>query len=127
MKLIRHLSLMHSGSNYGSDNIGSGGAPIPVFADQPEGPFWMDPNAHPEYTYPSDYVLVKTHCGGRCTSCPPERYSETMYSFRRKCLLGTRSSQKPDGTKVYEESPYPEDRIVKAIHVIRNPFGTLTS
>jgi hypothetical protein len=86
----------------------------------------MDPDAHPEYIFPSVYVLVKTHCGGRCTDCPPERYIEALYSFRRKCLLSTRASRMPDGTKVYEEGPYPMDRVDKSIHLIRNPFGMFT-
>ena len=126
-KLIRHLSLTHSGSNYGHDNVGNGGKPIPVFDEQPMGPFWTDPTVHPEYNFPMNYVLVKTHCGGRCISCPPAGYSETLYSFRRKCLLSTRSSQNEDGTKVLEEAPYPTDRIRKAIHLIRSPFDNIVS
>lgn len=46
-KLIRHVSLTSTASNYGNENIGLSGDSLPVYADQPTGPYWVDPLAHP--------------------------------------------------------------------------------
>lgn len=39
-KLIRHVSLTHTASNYGHENHPTTGESLPVFVDQPTGPFW---------------------------------------------------------------------------------------
>jgi hypothetical protein len=106
--------------------------PQPVFADQPEGPFWIPQD---NFTAPKRYVLTKTHCGLRCTECPPEEYAETTYSFRRKCT-GTKWLQfdndggKDGGNSTHRAiyGHYPSlDRIEKAIHLIRDPFDNVVS
>lgn len=40
-RLIRRASLTSSASNYGKENLS--GDSVPVFADQPTGPYWVDP------------------------------------------------------------------------------------
>jgi hypothetical protein len=71
-KLIRHVSLTRTASNYGNESKDAVGLSRAVFTDQPGGPFWHGAHApHPGYTFPQNYVLTKTHCGGYCEWCPP--------------------------------------------------------
>jgi hypothetical protein len=56
-KLIRHISETRTASNYGNENKGAKGLSLPIFPDQPAGPFWQDPYIHPEYTLPKTFVL----------------------------------------------------------------------
>jgi hypothetical protein len=72
-KLIRHVSLTRTASNYGNEERAAVGLSRAVFDDQPTGPFWQDVHIHPEYTLPQNYALTKTHCGGRCEMCGPKQ------------------------------------------------------
>jgi hypothetical protein len=72
-KMIRHVSLTRTASNYGNEFKESVGLSRAVFKDQPKGPYWQDINIHPEYTLPQKYALTKTHCGGRCEMCGPTK------------------------------------------------------
>jgi hypothetical protein len=72
-KLIRHVSLTRTASNYGNEERAAIGLSRAVFDDQPTGPFWQDTHIHPEYTLPQNYALTKTHCGGRCEMCGPSQ------------------------------------------------------
>jgi hypothetical protein len=74
-KLIRHVSLTRTASNYGNEERAAVGLSQAVFDDQPTGPFWQDMHIHPEYTLPQNYALTKTHCGGRCEMCGPKQVS----------------------------------------------------
>jgi hypothetical protein len=125
-KLIRHISQTSTGSNYGTENLGPRGDSIPVFPDQPEGPFWVDPTMHLEFDDPTEYVLTKTHCGGRCERCPPRKYVETTYSFRHRCLAGKWVAH-DNGKNTVVYGSYPPDRVTKAIHLIRDPFDNVVS
>lgn len=125
-KLIRHVSQTHTASNYGNENRGATGESVPLFADQPTGPFWCDPLVHPEYTNPEKYALTKTHCGTRCIQCGPIKYVETTFSFRRQCLSGKRATT-VNGTEVMDFVQYPSRRVAKAVHLIRDPFSNVVS
>jgi Sulfotransferase domain len=151
IKLIRHVSLTYTASNYAHENKDKTGPSLPVFRDQPNGPFWLDPEVHPEYSLPTSFVLTKTHCGMRCVVCPPNRYVETTFSFRRRCFTGKRSTMvlRPNTTAAaaavtlaapeaaaaeqgrhaasYEEVEYEDRRVSKAVHLIRNPFDNVVS
>lgn len=70
-KLIRHVSLTRTASNYGNEERGAVGLSVAVFSDQPTGPFYQNAFIHPEYTLPQNYALTKTHCGCRCEMCGP--------------------------------------------------------
>jgi hypothetical protein len=39
-KMVRHVSLTHTASNYGHENEDVSGDSLPVYHDQPTGPFW---------------------------------------------------------------------------------------
>jgi len=125
-RLVRHLTETNTASNYGNENRGPDGESMPVFADQPTGPYWSDPTVHPEFGSPDRYVLTKTHCGSRCIDCGPYRYVETTFSFLDRCLTGNRVRKV--GSKVVKEYvSYPVDRVEKAVHLIRNPFDNAVS
>lgn len=89
----------------------------------------MDLSAEPEYTFPKDVVIVKTHCGGRCESCGPAKYAETMYSFRRACRRGKRRMVDPHNSSrtIGVQVHYPATRVTKAIHLIRDAFDNVVS
>lgn len=126
-RLIRHISETRTASNYGNENKKAVGPSRPVFLDQPAGPFWLDPDMHPEYTLPTEYVLTKTHCRGRCEQCPPTKYVESTSSFRRGCLSG-KGVVLVNGTETWDYGfTYPADKVAKAVHLIRDPFDNVVS
>ncbi|KAL7546508.1 hypothetical protein ACHAWF_009841 [Thalassiosira exigua] len=109
VQLVRVASNATCATNYGLEaQMGPDGRSVPVRDAGPEGPFWINvPPAEggegktikqPKYGTsfaanappPSASILTKTHCGGRCASCPPQRYLETPSSFLRACLSGAR-------------------------------------
>jgi hypothetical protein len=91
-KMIRHVTLTRTASNYGNEAKGAKGASPTVFADQPTGPFWQDTHIHPEYSLPTDYALTKTHCGGRCENCPPTKVGALSAFLRSSSKLKYRTS-----------------------------------
>lgn len=63
----------------------------------------------------------------RCTLCPPEKYLESSYSFRRRCLTTKWLEVQDDGSLGRTFSQYKPDRLAKAIHLIRDPFSNIVS
>jgi hypothetical protein len=121
------LSNTHVATNYGHENKKDLRQSFPVYADQAQdGPFWMNLALHPNYTYPKEYVIVKTHCGGRCETCGPIHYAETTYSFRWACQRGKRRTIE-NGVTTHTEVHYPTTHVTKAIHLIRDPFDNVVS
>lgn len=96
---------------------------IPIFGDQPTGPFWNDGD---ETEPTSGYVLTKTHCGALCTWCQPEKYMQMMHHFRHRCLRSDKMSV-VNGTKIITKNFYPPTRVYKAVHLIRNPLDNVVS
>jgi hypothetical protein len=100
-------------TNYGEE---AGTANIPVHVNDTNGPFWK--STPPQFH--NGYVMTKTHCGGRCTMCEPERYIETTRSFEVACRSGTRN---PNNKVVM----YNDNVVKRAIHLIRNPFDNMVA
>lgn len=75
----------------------------------------------PSFRSPDTYILTKTHCGGRCTECSPNTYTETVHSFERMCRSGAKLV---DGAKV--QFVY-NDTVERAVHLIRSPFNNLVA
>jgi Sulfotransferase domain len=128
-ELIRDATKTDSATNYADETpAGETGYRQPVYDDMPEGPFWVKADENPDYVKPTEYAVTKTHCGIRCTMCPPEKYAETTYSFREKCFA-TKWVDFNQTSKTYERvfSSYQADRLTKAIHLIRNPFDNIVS
>lgn len=59
--------------------------------------------------------------------CPPEKYAESSYSFRRKCLQTKWINIKEDGSKERVFSNYKFNKVTKAIHLVRDPFDNIVS
>lgn len=127
-KLVRHSTRTHTATNYGEENIDeTKGESVPVFSNHTEGPFWTDPLSHPEYEEPLDFVLTKTHCGGRCEKCGPSKYVENPHLFLKDCLSGKRGYRVGKGNTVFEDVFYNPDLVARAVHLIRNPFDNVVS
>jgi len=127
-RLVRDASQTVTASNYADETPrGAQGWREAVFTEQPSGPFWVKPEASPEYTEPTAFVLTKTHCGIRCNPCSPEEQAETTYSFRRRCLVTKWAQPGSDGNNNNRYSTYPADRVTKAVHLLRNPFDNVVS
>lgn len=92
---------------------------IPVQESFDQGPFLKDLSQDiPE----SGYILTKTHCGGRCLKCGPDKYIETLRMFQRECTKTV--------TSAFEDSVighYDPKIVHRAIHLIRDPFDNIVS
>jgi len=159
--LIRHASNATTATNYGMEShLGMDGKSVPVYDWSAEGPYWLHPPRRMEpiddasadamhggyesgtklgksgaYDVPpaSASILTKTHCGSRCTFCPPRRYLETPASFLEQCLTGSRKVAKGgderDGDAGYEKRyhTYAPSLVARAVHLLRDPFDNLVS
>ena len=151
MHLFRKLSNHSVGTNYPGEayhyvNTSSSSSssnpqqePLPIIhgSSQSLGPFWEVTT--PNYTMPmkeqKSLVFVKTHCGGRCIHCPPNKYLETIWSFDEMCRHYQHKNYSPssnDKTKKKKQSAVPSkayssEYIKKAVHLIRDPFNNVVS
>lgn len=149
-------------------NPGEDGKSVPVHEWSTRGPYWLHPPADEitktdresgnrkqiisssgtetgksgSYNIPPSgaSILTKTHCGSRCTFCPPARYLETWQSFLINCLSGSRSVPINEKHSIDAKSlknanagyqkeyvTYHPSLVEKAVHLIRNPFDNLVS
>jgi hypothetical protein len=90
---------------------------VPLYQDQPQGPFWRGPSVKP---LPETSVLVKTHCAGYKES-PAEVYDMSLSQYVRGCGRTTILNHKSKNIDGWYD-PY---GVRKAIHVIRSPFDNL--
>jgi Sulfotransferase domain len=129
-KLIRHVTKLSTATNYGNE-IASLKSIASIWNESvlmgpnetliPKPPYWIDPHSlGTNWSRPTRLVLTKTHCGGRCEWCGPAEYIENPHSFRMQCHAGQWNK---DPTRIM----YPLDRVVKAIHLIRNPMDNVVS
>jgi len=59
-RLVRDATKTDSASNYADETpSGQNGLRLPVYEDQPDGPFWIKPEASPEFSEPTEYVITK--------------------------------------------------------------------
>ena len=104
-------------------------ARIPVFQDEPSGPFWLanrdQSSDHHLFSStdvsPADnsqsLVLTKTHCGGYCAGCSLRRMARSYNNFLEECAS--------DAQPAVPYDPY--KHVKKAVHLIRNPFDNVVS
>ncbi len=172
--LVRVASNSTAATNYGMETrVAANGMSVPIYDWSVEGPYWIHPpeddddvdalseskqkgggssrRAKNELPPTSSSILTKTHCGGRCITCPPDKFFETVPSFLQMCLSGSRKvpssiqQQRPSGmirgsskssssTSSSSIIQYKKEYVTyhpavveRAIHMIRNPFDNLVS
>lgn len=121
MTCVESTTNRSTASNYGDEVTAKDDFSLPIYPGHPEGPYWkgLYGKIGQIRPLPKGYVLVKTHCGSRCVRCPPEQYVETYQSYLDACRNST-ARLAPERKRV--SFLYDENRVKKAIHLIRNPF-----
>lgn len=142
MMMVGRASSRATASNYGREVADDGVVNTPLYPGHWEGPYYKPDERRP---LPEDYILVKTHCGGRCITCGPEKYVLDETEFLDECRRGSgffpaRHRQVEEGTSIdyphhhdsddetgYHTVHYDYDLVKKAIHLYRNPFHNIVS
>ena len=138
LRLAQWASNVTAATNYGDEcDLDPKGRNVPLYADMSDGPALKYPY---KYSLPTRYALTKTHCGGRCTHCAPDKYVETQQTFHEQCLQGNRmeplkEDRNPSPQNIRNkgkserimEVRYPEELVARAVHVIRDPFNNVVA
>ena len=130
--LVRTVTGQFTASNYGRESIELGDQ-VPVYNDSAIGPFWtyhMEDGTFPRHLRPTKgYILTKTHCGGSCNLCVPEKYViNSTEQFMKHCLTTNIGHMSGNGVvQATSAGPYRKDLIRRIIHLIRNPFDNIVS
>ena len=117
LKLIQQFTNTTTATNYGNEQ-GVRGTSIPVHENLVNGPFYR----YPDWDRPTQFLLTKTHCGGRSMEPSPSEYVETARSFEIACRSGNRIVNDTKEFVIYASS-IPK----RAIHLIRNPFDNVVA
>jgi hypothetical protein len=136
MSMTARASTKATATNYGREVTNAGEISTPLYDNDDEqpwgGPFW---NPNGDRPLPKDYILTKTHCGGRCIPCGPDEYVTDEKEFLRECTRGAglaslKDKQRHDTSALsnfmddgYQWVHYDPSIVKKAIHLIRSPFG----
>ena len=123
LKMTSSVSQTTMASNYGKEHIDDLGNPLIFGAEYPYGPF----RAHSNLPLSKGFTLTKTHCGGTCTFCHPNKYILTEWSFMQNCLTGKRMIEHGNGDPIKDYNTYDQSLIKKAVHLIRNPLDNIIS
>ena len=97
---------------------------LSIYPRRLEGPYWpgMSGKIASPRPLPDTYVITKTHCGSRCIDCGPREYVETPAIFLKKCASG---HARIPPTRRRIDVRYDPSRVMKAIHLIRNPMHNI--
>ena len=98
-----------------------------VFKESPGGPFFSDPQSENYVRPQSGYLLTKTHCGGRCDQCPPNKYIENQHTFSRCCFDGDHIAKGDNNVPIRVMGSYSQDLLARAVHIIRDPLDNIVS
>ena len=128
--LIRTVTLMNTGSNYGHESgteERSGlSQSVGIFADNPI-PTWTESWNNRLQKPLKGYILTKTHCGGFsfCKACDSFIYNS--HTFLKKCLEGDYVTG--NATSGFETSKglASKDKIARAVHIIRDPLDNVVA
>jgi Sulfotransferase domain. len=125
-QMVRMHTNHFTATNYGEEHIGENGTSMSIHHDPfyANGPFLSESITKGRKI--GNYVLTKTHCGGRCSRCGPETYLETLESFQTACLTARRGTSH-DGVISFEKVQYSESLVHGAIHIVRDPFDNIVS
>lgn len=138
LRLAQWASNVTAATNYGDEcDLDPQGRNVPLYPNMANAPALKYPY---KYNLPTRYALTKTHCGGRCTHCSPDKYVETQLTFHEQCLQGNRmeplrkdSNPSPQNVRNKGKSErimavaYPESLVARAVHVIRDPFNNVVA
>ena len=138
LRLAQWASNVTAATNYGDEcDLDPNGRNVPLYDGMSNGPALKYPY---KYSLPTRYALTKTHCGGRCTHCAPDKYVETQQTFHEQCLQGNRmeplkKDRDPSPQNIRNkgkservmEIRYPEELVARAVHVIRDPFNNVVA
>ena len=130
LRLAQWASNVTAATNYGDEcDVDDEGRNTPLYPGMDNSPALKYPD---KYSLPERYALTKTHCGGRCTHCAPDKYVETQLTFHQQCLQGNRlvplnSNSTASGQNIKKngkservlEVRYPEELVARAVHVMR--------
>lgn len=120
LRLTRKVSGKMVASNYITT---PGSKPGRVHDEISNSPYQLADNN--EKYMPDQYILTKTHCGGRCVNCSPDRYVETLESFEEACVKidNDVSTAKEDENFLH----YDLSIVKRAVHLFRDPFDNVVS
>eukprot|EP00594_Rhizosolenia_setigera_P003162 CAMPEP_0178955768 /NCGR_PEP_ID=MMETSP0789-20121207/9810_1 /TAXON_ID=3005 /ORGANISM="Rhizosolenia setigera, Strain CCMP 1694" /LENGTH=365 /DNA_ID=CAMNT_0020637479 /DNA_START=63 /DNA_END=1160 /DNA_ORIENTATION=- len=91
---------------------------IPINWEKASGPFLY--TLQYDAPQPGQKTLVRSHCGGTCTSCLPRSYIVGRGIFYANCFNSFRYDGRSTTVRTLDKSQWE-----KSIHLIRNPFDTI--
>ncbi|KAL7537295.1 hypothetical protein ACHAWF_005723 [Thalassiosira exigua] len=124
MNMVQRATNLSFATNYGAEVTYQGEDALPIYPQHPEGPFWqgLSEKLGTIRELPSKYILVKTHCGGRCLKCTSDNYVVDLLQFVKACQ---RTRVRIRGKRIDQQVPV--SAVHKTIHIIRNPFHNSVS
>lgn len=121
LRLVQQLANQTTATNYGKELVDyQTKHSFLVREDWIHGPF----RSISSKPLPTHYILTKTHCGGRCVECGPDRYLENYRSFQQACARGDRTPS-IQWNQTEPLLQYDPSLVSKAVHLIRNPFDNV--
>ncbi len=125
ISMLRAYANETTASNYGDEHMQDIGFSVPVHhsIEYIHGPF-LSENKKRRL---GKYILTKTHCGGYCSHCKPDRYVLTQESFQEECLTARRGFTHPDGNVEILKHQYNPGLVKRSIHMFRDPFDNIVS
>ena len=93
----------------------------PIYPDTEKGPYWQDETQAVRQTMrrPPEYVLVKSHCAGYCSTCSPVEQQTSEKAFRNGCV---KTFDLKD-----QVARFDIDKVSKIVHMVRNPFDNIVA
>ena len=137
LRLVQAVSNTTAATNYAEECMQDSSGNVATLYDSPSGPYLRQQAA----SLPKAYIPTKTHCGGRCVHCIPEKYVVDANTFHEQCLTGTLTGppvinefsnhmNAKDSLMNRTHVHYSADsaaRVRKAIHLIRDPFNNIVA
>ena len=131
MTLVERASNVSTATNYGNEVTHRGYDSLPIYPNHEVGPFWEGTSEHAIKLnriirdLPTNFVLTKTHCGGRCIKCPASEY---LINTTRQFIYGCqKTSYRKNSKMVTTEYGAPMSAIKKLLHLIRNPYHNVVA
>jgi hypothetical protein len=131
MTLVERASNLSTATNYGLEVTYGHEDSIPIYPQHEEGPFWEGSSDHAVKLgriarfLPDQFIMTKTHCGGRCIKCPASQY---VVNTTRQFMYGCqKTSYRKGGEVIFCETGTPMSTVARLIHLIRNPYHNIVA